>query len=165
VRQLLRSQDAVEWVIVSTGMFTSFLFEPAFDVVDLDRRTIHGLGSWDTKVTVTTPEDVGKLTTEIFLAEPRIVNEIVYVAGDTISYGQLAEVVERVTGREFEKTEWTLEKLRADLAAAPSDVMVRYRAAFALGDGMWWDKSGTFNERRGIKVTDVEGYLRARLGH
>jgi hypothetical protein len=165
VRELLRSQQQVEWVIVSTGMFTSFLFEPAFDVVDLDRRTIHGLGSWDTKVTVTTPEDVGKLTTEIFLAEPRIVNEIVYVAGDTISYGQLAEVVERVTGREFEKTEWTLEKLRADLAAAPSDVMVRYRAAFALGDGMWWDKSGTFNERRGIKVTDVEGYLRARLGH
>ncbi|MFO7310420.1 MAG: aromatic alcohol reductase, partial [Pseudomonadota bacterium] len=74
-------------------------------------------------------------------------------------------VVERVTGRTFEKTEWTLDKLRADLAEAPSDVMVRYRAAFALGDGMWWDKSGTFNERRRIKVTDVEGYLRARLGH
>jgi len=165
VRQLLRSQDAVEWVIVSTGMFTSFLFEPSFDVVNLDRGTIHGLGSWDTKVTVTTPEDVGKLTTEILLSEPRIANEVVFVAGDTISYGHLAEVVERVTGRTFEKTEWTLDKLRADLAEAPSDVMVRYRAAFALGDGMWWDKSGTFNERRRIKVTDVEGYLRARLGH
>jgi len=164
VRELLRSQKQVEWVIVSTGMFTSFLFEPAFDVVNLDRGTIHGLGSWDTKVTVTTPEDVGRLTTEILLAEPRIVNEVVFVAGDTISYGHLAEVVERVTGREFEKTEWTLEKLRADLAAAPSDVMVRYRAAFALGDGMWWDKADTFNERRGIKVNDVERYLRARLG-
>lgn len=164
VRQLLREQESTEWVIVSTGMFTSFLFEPAFDVVNLDRKTIHGLGSWNTKVTVTTPEDIGKLTTEILLTEPRIVNEIVRVAGDTISYGQLADVVERVTGVEFEKVEWTLDKLRADLAASPSDVMTRYRAAFARGDGMWWDKADTFNARRGIQVTNVEEYLRTRLG-
>lgn len=164
VRELLRSQTATEWVIVSTGMFTSFLFEPAFDVVNLERGTVHGLGSWDTKVTVTTPEDVGKLTTEILLAEPRIADEVVYVAGDTISYGRLAEVVERVTGRRFEKTEWTLDKLRADLAAAPTDVMARYRAAFALGDGMWWDQAKTYNEREGLSTTDVEGYLRARQG-
>lgn len=163
VRQLLREQESTEWVIVSTGMFTSFLFEPAFDVVNLDRKTIHGLGSWNTKVTVTTPEDIGKLTTEILLTEPRIVNEIVRVAGDTISYGKLAEVVERVTGVEFEKVEWTLDKLRADLAASPSDVMTRYRAAFARGDGMWWDKADTFNARRGIQVTNVEEYLRTRL--
>jgi Dinucleotide-utilizing enzymes involved in molybdopterin and thiamine biosynthesis family 2 len=163
VRQLLRAQQSTEWVIVSTGMFTSFLFEPSFDVVDLDRRTIHGLGSWDTRVTVTTPEDIGKLTTEILLTEPRIANEIVYVAGDTISYGKLAEVVERVTGRTFEKEEWTMDKLLADLAAAPDDVMTRYRAAFARGDGMWWDKAGTFNAEKGISVQDVEEYLRARL--
>jgi len=145
-------------------MFTSFLFEPTFDVVNLDSGTIHGLGSWATKVTVTTPEDVGKLTTEILTTEPRIANEVVFVAGDTISYGQLADVVERVTGRTFEKEEWTLEKLRADLAAAPEDVMTRYRAAFALGEGMWWEKADTFNARKGLKVIDVEEYLRARLG-
>jgi hypothetical protein len=163
VRQLLRAQNGTEWVIVSTGMFTSFLFEPAFGVVDLQRRTIHGLGSWDTKVTVTTPEDIGRLTAEILLAEPRIGNEVVYVAGDTISYGQLAEVVERVTGETFEKAVWSVDKLRADLAAAPDDVMARYRAAFALGDGMWWDKSGTFNARNGYETIDVEHYLRSRL--
>ncbi|MEI7411415.1 aromatic alcohol reductase [Pectobacterium aroidearum] len=163
VRQLLRGQQRTEWVIVSTGMFTSFLFEPAFDVVDLERGTLHGLGSWDTKVTVTIPEDIGWLTTEILLAEPRLVNEVVYVAGDTISYGQLADVVEHVTGRVFEKTVWTLEKLRADLKAAPDDVMTRYRAAFALGEGMWWDKSGTFNQRNGYETVDVEHFLRMQL--
>lgn len=164
VRQLLRNQQDTEWVIVSTGMFTSFLFEPSFDVVNLERKTIHGLGSWETKVTVTTPEDIGLLTTEILLAEPRITNEVVYVAGDTISYGRLAEVIERVTGRVFEKTEWTLEKLRTDLAQTPDDVMTRYRAAFALGDGMWWEKSQTFNARHGYETIDVERYLRAKLG-
>jgi len=163
VRQLLRGQKTTEWVIISTGMFTSFLFEPAFGVVDLDHGAIHALGSWDTKVTVTTPEDIGKLTTEILLALPRIANEVVYVAGDTISYGKLAEIVERVTGREFEKTVWTREKLRTDLDTAGNDVMARYRAAFALGDGMWWDKSSTFNARRGFDTIDVERYLRGRM--
>lgn len=163
VRQVLRAQHATEWVIVSTGMFTSFLFEPDFDVVNLAARTIHGLGSWETKVTVTTPEDIGRLTTEILLAEPRIVNEVVFVAGDTLSYGELATVVERVTGQRFDKTLWTLEKLHADLARTPEDVMARYRAAFARGDGMWWDKAGTFNARKRIETVDVEQYLRESL--
>lgn len=163
VRQMLRTQRQTEWVIVSTGMFTSFLFEPAFDVVNLTAGTIHGLGTWATKVTVTTPEDIGRLTTEILYAMPRIANEIVYLAGDTISYGELAEVIERVTGKSFRKTLWTLDKLRADLAQAPDDVMTRYRAAFALGDGMWWDKANTFNAKNGIETVDVERYLRRVL--
>mgnify|MGYP002138134444 CR=1 FL=1 len=81
VRTLLRAQRATEWVIVSTGMFTSFLFEPDFDVVNLSNRTLHALGSWDTQVTVTSPADIGSLTTAIYLHQPRIVNEVVFVAG------------------------------------------------------------------------------------
>ena len=164
VRQMLRGQNRTEWVIVSTGMFMSFLFEPAFGVVDLEHRKIHALGSWETKVTVTTPDDIGKLTTEILLAEPRIANQIVYVAGDTLSYGELAGVVERVAGISFEKEVWPLEKLRANLARDPEDVMAGYRAAFALGYGMWWEKEKTFNAQKNLKVTNLEEYLRARLG-
>lgn len=44
VRTLLRAQTATEWVIISTGMFTSFLFEPAFDVVNLSQNTLNALG-------------------------------------------------------------------------------------------------------------------------
>jgi hypothetical protein len=167
VRTLLRAQQRTEWVIVSTGMFTSFLFEPSFGVVDLERGRVHALGSWQTQVTVTTPEDIGHLTTSIILEEPRIANEVVFVAGDTITYGRLADVVERLTGKNIQREEWTLEKLRADLAARPEDVMTRYRAAFAQGDGMWWSREDTYNARKGIKTTDVEGWLRAHLwpGH
>ena len=45
VRDILRSQDRTQWVIVSTGMFTSFLFEPAFGVADLAQNTVHAPGS------------------------------------------------------------------------------------------------------------------------
>jgi len=55
-------------------MFISFLFEPSFGMVDLIENTVHALGSWETAVTVTTPEDIGILTPEILFAEPRIVN-------------------------------------------------------------------------------------------
>lgn len=81
VRTLLREQNVTEWVIVSTGIFTSFLFEPAFDVVNLAKKTINALGGWEMQVTVTSPADIGRLTTEIYLHQPRITNEVVFVAG------------------------------------------------------------------------------------
>lgn len=95
VRDMLRAQSTTEWVIVSTGMFTSFLFEPEFGVVDLTTNTVNALGSWDTEVTVTTAEDIGALTAEIIQTRPRIANQVVYVAGDTITYRELAEIVGR----------------------------------------------------------------------
>lgn len=163
VRTLLRSQDRTEWVIVSTGMFTSFLFEPTFGVVDFNTRTVHGLGTWGTKVTVTTPEDIGRLTTEIVLEQPRIANQIIYVASDTLSYGTLADIVEDVTHSNFRRELLTHELLNDALARHPDDVMARYRTAFALGDGMWWDKALTYNESHSIPTTDVRSWLQGHL--
>ena len=62
LRELLRSQNQTEWVIISTGMFMSYLFEPEFGVVDLHNDAVHALGSLDTAVTLTTPDDIGALT-------------------------------------------------------------------------------------------------------
>ncbi|WP_337014889.1 aromatic alcohol reductase [Leclercia sp. AS011] len=160
VRTLLREQRATEWVIVSTGMFTSFLFEPAFDVVNLSQKTIHALGGWDTQVTVTSPADIGRLTTAIYLQQPRIVNEVVFVAGETTSYGQLAETVERVTGQTFAKHVLTLPALLEELRNQPDDLMLRYRAAFARGDGMWWPMSETWNAKNSLPTQDIASWLK-----
>lgn len=162
VRLLLRAQSTTEWVIVSTGMFTSFLFEPAFGIVDLDRHTVHALGEWENRVTCTTPQDVGRLTAEIVLHEPRFVNTPVFVAGDTISYGELADLVDQETGEVFEKKALSLETLRYVQAASPGP-METYRAAFAQGDGMHWPKSETFNVQNGIETTTVGGWLHEHL--
>ncbi|WP_249149309.1 aromatic alcohol reductase [Bradyrhizobium liaoningense] len=83
VRDLLRAQDKRDWVVISTGMFTSFLFEPIFGVVDLEKNVVNALGSLDTEVTLTTPDDIGALTAEVVFAQPTIRNEIIYLAGDT----------------------------------------------------------------------------------
>jgi len=161
VRALLREQNVTEWVIVSTGMFTSFLFEPAFDVVNLSEKTIHALGEWETQVTVTSPADIGRLTTEIYLHQPRIVNEVIFVAGETTSYGKLAETVERVTKQTFTKGVFTLPALLDALRLNPDDQMLRYRAAFARGDGMWWPMSDTYNAKNNIQTQNIESWLKA----
>ncbi|WP_154955392.1 aromatic alcohol reductase [Klebsiella grimontii] len=161
VRTLLRAQTATEWVIISTGMFTSFLFEPAFDVVNLSQNTLNALGGWNTQITVTSPADIGRLTTAIYLFEPRLINEVVFVAGETTSYGKLADTVERVTKRTFTRQVFTLPTLLEQLRMKPDDRMLRYRVAFARGDGMWWPMSETWNVQNNIPTQDIESWLRS----
>lgn len=163
VRELLRSQTKTEWVVISTGMFMSYLFEPEFGVVDLKNDTVNALGSYNTGVTVTTPDDIGVLTAEIVFFEPTIRNEIVFLAGDTVTYGELADKLEAGLNRPFRRTEWTLPVLMDELANDPQNMMRKYRAAFGIGRGMAWDKAGTFNVREGIKVTDVSDWINANL--
>ncbi len=163
VRELLRSQDQTEWVIISTGMFMSYLFEPEFGVVDLQNDAVHALGSFDTAVTLTTPDDIGALTAEVVFAQPRIRNDIVYLAGDTVTYGEVADKLEAGLGRSFTRSVWTEQYLLDELARDPQNMMSKYRAAFAQGRGMSWNKSGTFNQRRAIPVTDVSSWIDANL--
>jgi hypothetical protein len=159
VRGMLRGQDRTEWIIISTGMFTSFLFEKTAGIVDLDAGIVRGLGSWDTQVTVTTPDDIGRCTAAVLFEMPRIANQVVYLASDTVSYGQLADIVEQVTGRSVERTLLTQEALRAGLAAQPDDTKARYRLAFARSDGLAWSKQNTYNVQRGIPTSDIRTWL------
>ncbi|MFM0740946.1 aromatic alcohol reductase [Paraburkholderia xenovorans] len=163
VRDLLRSQDRTEWVIVSTGMFTSFLFEPSFGVVDLANRTVRALGSWDTAVTITTAADIGSLTAEIVFAEPRIAREVVYVAGDTVTYRQVADAVDSLLNLNVHREEWSVPQLKSELAREPGNSLRKYRAVFAQGVGVAWDKNETFNARRGIPVSGMEAWMRENL--
>ena len=163
VRELLRAQDKNEWVIISTGMFTSFLFEPIFEVVDFENSTVNALGSLETSVTLTTPEDIGKLTAEIVFYQPRFRNEIVYLSGDTVTYGQVASLLERVLGRPFKRNVWTVPYLMQELEKDPTHHIKKYRAVFAQGRGVSWPKAGTFNERQSIQVTTAEQWARDNL--
>lgn len=163
VRELLRAQQATEWIIVSTGMFTSFLFEPAFGVVDLEANTVNALGSWDNAVTLTTAEDIGALTAQILHAQPRIANQVVFVAGDTVTYRDVADALDRLRGGAVRRSVWTVAELKRQLAAEPDDSMRKYRAVFAEGRGVAWDKARTFNRERGLAVCGMDDWMRRNL--
>ncbi|KAJ7203589.1 putative isoflavone oxidoreductase [Mycena pura] len=162
VRALLRAQTHTQWKIVSTGMFTSFLFDPAFGVVDLDAGVCRALGSWETAVTVTTPEDIGRLTARI-VGETWDSSGVVYTAGDTLTYGSLADLVQKVLGREVERELWSIKRLMEELKADPGNGTKKYRAVFAMGRGVSWPVEGTFNYKNDIAVEGVDGWLQRNL--
>ncbi|MHC2331638.1 aromatic alcohol reductase [Bradyrhizobium sp. USDA 4454] len=163
VRELLRAQDKTDWVVISTGMFTSFLFEPIFGVVDLEKNVVNALGSLDTEVTLTTPDDIGALTAEVVFAQPMIRNEIIYLAGDTVTYGEVADKLQTVLGRPFTKAEWTVRQLKSELAQDPDNHIKKYRAVFAEGKGVAWPKRDSFNVQNGINVKNAEEWIRENL--
>ncbi|MDF2932735.1 MAG: 2-hydroxyisoflavone reductase [Chryseobacterium sp.] len=163
VRELLRSQSTTKWVIISTGMFTSYLFEPFFGLLDLEKKLMNAIGGWDTAVTVTTPEDIGKLTAEIFFAELQIEDAIIYIGGDTITYGQLADIAESLSGQKFERSLSDIEKLENDLKNDPNNFVKKYRSIFGAGKGVSWPLENTFNGENGIPTTTAKQWAKDNI--
>lgn len=50
-----------------------------------------------------------------------------------------------------------------ELVRDPGNMMRKYRAAFAMGRGVAWDKAETFNARHATTVTDVAAWIGANL--
>jgi hypothetical protein len=161
VRDLLRGQSDVEWTIVSTGMFTSFLFESFFGVVDLEAGSFRALGSWDNRVTVTTPEDIGRAVADVvFRGWEDTKDEVVFVAGETVTYGRVKDVVEQEIGRKVDGKVWSVDFLKDELRKDPEDPIKRYRVVFAEGQAVAWDVERTWNRKRGLDMVDVATFLR-----
>lgn len=162
VRRRLRGQTATDWTIVSTGLFMSFLFLPEFGPVDLPRRTLRCLGTWDTGVTLTTPRDIGTMVAElVYRPSPDASHAVVYIAGDTVTYGRVAELVQqRFPDVSFHKEAWDLDVLKKRLAEKPDDNMLKYQNVFAAGKGVAFDPATTINVQRGIPLEGLETYLK-----
>ncbi|XXH04401.1 actin organization and endocytosis protein [Hypoxylon texense] len=163
VRSLLREQQqtATDWVIVSTGLFMSFLFLPAFGVVDLEHKTLRALGSWDARLTVTTAADIGRMAAEVAWDPRGVARQVVYVAGDTVSYARVAELVEkRFGGGGWKRELWDEGVLQEKLRERPDDGMLKYASVWARGKGVAWDIDRTLNKQRGIEMQGLESYLK-----
>ncbi|KAK4118754.1 NAD(P)-binding protein [Parathielavia appendiculata] len=159
VRKLLREQDGTEWTVVSTGLFMSFLFLKGFGAVDLKERVLRGLGDWENKVTVTDVHGIGKVVAELMFNPGDTGGKVVYVAGDTVSYWEVANVIEAVYGGEWKREKWDRKFLRRKLEEQPEDLMVKYQNAFGTGIGVSWDKERTVNHQRGIRLTGLREYV------
>lgn len=167
VRDLLRSRadnPATNWVIVSNGMFMSFLFEEFWGVVVRQggKVKVTALSSWHDTLTLTTAEDIGVCTAEIVFASPneRPTDQAVYIAGDTVTYASLADVLEKVSGKEVVRDVWPLEHLREESSKDPEDLIKRYRVVFAEGKGVSWPMEGTWSARKAMKMEGVEEWVR-----
>lgn len=168
VRDLLRREAAaagVTWTVVSVGIFMSFVFEAFWGI--LDKRdsgiTVRALKSWDHRITTTAVEDIGKVLAQILKGNCEAEDRVVFAAGDTVSYQEFADIIERVTGSEVRRELWSIPYLQEDLEKHPDNLIKKYRLAFAR-DGVWWDKESTINHKLGMDVTGVEAHAKKLFG-
>ena len=168
VRKLLREQGKegqgegkTRWTVISTGLFMSFLFLREFGVVDVKERVVRALGGWDSQVTVTDVSGIGRMVAECVFEGRREETEsrVVYVAGDTVTYREVAEIVEQGFGGEWRREEWDDEVLKRMLEERPGDLMARYQNMFGAGVGVTWEMERTLNYNRGIKLTGLKEYV------
>jgi hypothetical protein len=169
VRDELRQHAAdnhVTWTVVSTGIFMSFLFEPAWGMVQQGEEggpvTVRCLGSWQHQVTVTDVKDIGRVLARIVAGDVPAEDRVLYAAGDTVSYGELAGLVQDARGEEVQREEWSVPYLEEELAKDPDNGLKRYRLVFAR-EGVWWDKANTVNSRLDMELTTVETWVKAAL--
>ena len=163
IRNVLRAQSSTQWLIISTGIFMSFMFEPAFEVVNMEKGVVHALGSWENAVTVTTVEDIGKVTAAAVFDAPQPRNQVIFSASETVTYGKLADVAEAVRGEKAERVLWDSKTLKQDLKGEPDNGLKKYRVVLAEGKGVSWRESDTFTAQRGVEMTDVTTWVERRF--
>ena len=142
-------------------MFGICLFEPAFGFVNADRTAVTALGAWNNRVTVTTPQDIGRVVAEVAWAAPEL-RGVIYTAGATVSYGRVADAVARVQeekGVAVHKQVATLDQLNNELESDPENGSKKYRVVFGEGKGVTWDEEKTFHRQRAMEMCGIEEWL------
>jgi hypothetical protein len=177
VRALLRGQKAgngeakTQWVVVGCGVFVSFLFEEFWGVVSRveegeskGKLRVRALGSWDGMVTATSVWDIGRTVAALVLEEEQ--QEVwreghkVFIAGETMSYAQLADLVEKVNGEEVVRELWDQERFEKGMREEPDNKLWKYRAVFGGGEGVSWPEEGTWSQKQGMKMVSIEDWMR-----
>ena len=167
-RELLRAQEEMKWVVVSTGIFADFLVGPegGFGVLEREDQegfVVRGLGGWKNRVSATDVEDIARCV-EGLVFEDTGAEGVKFVAGQTVSYEEVAEAVVKAIGKEKVRIEeWTVEFLESELGKDPENEMKKYRAAFAEGTGVAWGEEKTWNKQKGIELTRLDDWVRKYL--
>ncbi|KAL1594763.1 hypothetical protein SLS59_008575 [Nothophoma quercina] len=86
-------------------------------------------------------------------------NRVVYVAGDTVTYNDVASIVEKVVGHQVVREKWSVEHLQEELRRDPEDEIKKYRLVFA-GEGVYWEKEKAVNWELGMDMMGVEAYAK-----
>lgn len=98
-----------------------------------------------------------------YFTEPRIRNQLVYTAGDTVTYGQLANILAAVLELTFERVECSVPYLKRELTNDPENPIKKHRAVFLHRGGRCLGCECDVNRQQAINVVDVERRARINL--
>lgn len=137
---------------------------------------VRALGSWESTVTVTDVKDIGRVVVKLVTGEKDggrkkvwddVKDSVVYLAGDTVTYGQVADMLgnamERKVRAALKREVWDVEILKTQLRKNPDDPIFKYRVVFAEGKGVARDKKHTFNSTEVITVQSVKEWIERNI--
>jgi hypothetical protein len=120
----------------------------------------------ENQVTITTAEDIGRITAEIVLGEESdalFADRPIFVGGDTVSYEDVARIVELLVQKPVKRNVLTVGNALAALEKDPDNGLLKYQTVFGQGRGVAWDMDQTWNRQRGMLTTRAEEWARANL--
>jgi hypothetical protein len=130
----------LDYTIISCGLLTEHLFSPACGV-DVERGIVRSPATWNTEVTTTTLDDLSRLIPEILLA-PSAKNKRVQLASATLTYSEIADILQEVTGKPVQR----LVENESDLGDSVSAFALLHSTLHA-GRSMFWSKGDSWNAR------------------
>ena len=101
-RQL--SGGRLPYLVVATGLFAEWAFS-SFGGLDLEAGVISAPYSFDTRLTLTSLDTIGRSVAELLVR--RVSNQRIFLASDTVSYEQIARAVEAATNKVSFRTRHT----------------------------------------------------------
>jgi hypothetical protein len=120
----------------------------------------------ENQVTLTTPDDIGRITAEIVLgaeSDALFADQVIFVGGDTVSYEDVACIVESLVQKPVHRKVLTVEDALAALAKDPDNGLLKYQAVFGQGRGVAWNMDDAWNRQRGMHVTTAKAWAESNL--
>ena len=156
VTEALRvSEPALDYVRVMPGLYAELLFSP-WGGVDIANLTVTAPYSLDTRVTFTSTADIGRITAALLLSDD-VHRAVVNISSDTLTFAEIADTIERITGKAVQRRVWAASDIDAAIAAPTRSVKAEAAKFLGEGRGAWWEQSASWNNQPAHRVTTQTG--------
>jgi len=150
------------WTEVTPGTFMEWMLGTAFFGVNVATRTLTIPFSGKTAVSLTSLVDIGMLLADAIVTG-RGRNANIHFAGSTVTYDQLAEILQSVGGgAAWKKVIRSESELKNAIAADPKDFVARFAYLMAsVPRASSWPVSESYNGKFGIATISIQQIAKA----
>ena len=132
----------LDYSLLFVGLFSEFLVGYTIAGVDLERGVVTAPGSWEARLNTTPLEEIGWLVAAA-VVDPQARNAVLY-SGETVTYKQLADLVDAARGKPVERRIRTVEDAQKAVDADTHDFAARLAGVVADGRGASWSASNNY---------------------
>ena len=149
--------SGVDWFAVENGFFSEYLISPFAGINAAENAvTAPGPHGFKARVATTPVAEIARVVAELLVRDD-VHGQVVRISSASPSYEEMAQLMERVSGRPVKRT--VRAQADIDAAVANSD----YPAAFAANigrqhPGMAWEQDTTWNVKHGFKLQSWEEF-------